>query len=177
MKQVETTSFPEEEIEMFEHIKRRDGKIVKFDPLKITAAIAKAAKATGEFKLEEARALSSKVLELAHSLSLGPVPEVEGIQDAVERVLIESPYHQTAKAYILYREHHAQIRDMLAKANVQLVENYIEKLDWKVRENSNMPKNPHPRRCQSGRAQTFPSACKYRAGLHSGFLWQCPAPA
>jgi ribonucleoside-triphosphate reductase len=79
MKQVETTSFPEEEIEMFEHIKKRDGKIVKFDPLKITAAIAKAAKATGEFKLEEARALSSKVLELAHSLSLGPVPEVEGI--------------------------------------------------------------------------------------------------
>ena len=123
---------------MFEHIKKRDGKIVKFDPLKITAAIAKAAKATGEFKLEEARVLSSKVLDLAHSLSLGPVPEVEGIQDAVERVLIESPYHQTAKAYILYRELHAQIRDMLAKANVQLVENYIEKLDWKVTENSNM---------------------------------------
>jgi anaerobic ribonucleoside-triphosphate reductase len=126
---VETTFIPEEEIEMFEHIKKRDGKIVKFDASKITSAIAKAAKATGEFKLEEARALTSKVLDRAHSLSLGPVPQVEGIQDVVERVLMESPYHETAKAYILYREQHAQTRDMLAKANVQLVENYTEGLD------------------------------------------------
>ena len=85
---------------MFELIKKRDGKTVKFDASKITSAIAKAGKATGELNLEEARALTSKVLDLAHSLSLGPVPEVEGIQDAVERVLMESPYHETGKAYI-----------------------------------------------------------------------------
>ena len=42
---------------MFEHIKKRDGKIVKFDPLKITSAIAKAGKAAGEFELEEPRSL------------------------------------------------------------------------------------------------------------------------
>ena len=123
---------------MFEHIRKRDGRVVEFDPSKITSAIAKAGKATGEFNETEAGDLSSKVLDLAHSLSLGPVPDVEGIQDAVERVLMESPYHKTAKAYILYREQHTKIRDMLAKANVQLVENYLQELDWKVRENSNM---------------------------------------
>jgi ribonucleoside-triphosphate reductase len=124
---------------MFEYTRKRDGSVVEFDPSKITSAIAKAGKATGEFNEAEAGNLSSKVLDLANSLSLGPVPGVEGIQDAVERVLMESPYHKTAKAYILYREQHAQIRGMLAKANVQLVENYLDELDWKVRENSNMP--------------------------------------
>jgi len=103
IKQVETTHFPQEEIEMFELIKKRDGQIVEFDPLKITSAIAKAGKATGEFNLEAAGSLCSKVLDLAHSLSLGPVPQVEAIQDVVERVLMESPYHETAKAYILYK--------------------------------------------------------------------------
>jgi len=101
-------------------------------------AIAKAGKATGEFNETEANELSIRVLELAHSLYPGPVPHVEEIQDGVERVLIDSPFFKTVKAYMLYREQHAQIRNILAKANVQLVENYLQGLDWKVRENSNM---------------------------------------
>jgi len=124
---------------MFSHIKKRDGKIVEFDSSRISLAIAKAGKATGEFNETEANELSIQVLELAHRLCPGPVSHVEEIQDAVERVLIESPYSKTAKAYILYREQHTQIRDILAKANIQLVENYLEELDWKVSENSNMP--------------------------------------
>ncbi|MGD2127265.1 MAG: ribonucleoside triphosphate reductase, partial [Desulfobacteraceae bacterium] len=40
--------------------------------------------------------------------------------------------------YILYREQHAQIRAIVARASVDLVENYIQKLDWKINENSNM---------------------------------------
>jgi ribonucleoside-triphosphate reductase len=44
----------------------------------------------------------------------------------------------TAKAYILYREQHAQIRNITTKAHVDLVENYLQKLDWKIKENSNM---------------------------------------
>jgi len=63
---------------------------------------------------------------------------VEEIQDIVERVLLDSPYYKTAKAYILYREQHAQIRAILAKASVDMVENYIQKSDWKIKENSNM---------------------------------------
>ncbi|MDM8515825.1 ribonucleoside triphosphate reductase [Desulfobacterales bacterium HSG16] len=123
---------------MFEKIKKRDGRVVKFDSPKITEAIAHAGNATGEFNEREARKLTLKVLTLTHELRLGPLPEVEDIQDVVERVLLDSPYYKTAKAYILYREQHSQLRSIATMANVDLVENYIQKLDWKIKENSNM---------------------------------------
>ena len=123
---------------MFEQIKKRDGRIQDFDSLNITNAIAKAGKATAEFTRREAKKLTLRVLTLAHEMRLGPIPEVEEIQDIVERVLLDSPFHKTAKAYILYREQHAQIRKIATKANVDLVEHYIQKLDWKIKENSNM---------------------------------------
>jgi anaerobic ribonucleoside-triphosphate reductase len=123
---------------MFESIKKRDTRIVEFDSSKITAAIARAGKASGEFGEKEAKKLTLRVLTLAHELRLDSCPEVEEIQDIVERVLLDSPFYKTAKAYILYREQHAQIRNILAKASVDLVENYIRKLDWKINENSNM---------------------------------------
>jgi ribonucleoside-triphosphate reductase len=123
---------------VFENIKKRDGRVVPFDSSKITTALAKAGKASGEFELREARKLTLRVLTLAHELRLGPLPEVEEIQDIVERVLLDSPFLMTAKAYILYREQHAQIRNITTKAHVDLVENYLQKLDWKIKENSNM---------------------------------------
>ncbi len=123
---------------MFEQIEKRDGRVVEFDSSKITAAIAKAGRATGEFEEREAKKLTLRVLTLAHEMRLGPVPKVEEIQDIVERVLLDSPFHRTAKAYILYREQHAQIRRIATRAHVDLVNHYIEKLDWKIRENSNM---------------------------------------
>jgi len=123
---------------VFEKIEKRDGRIVEFDSSKITAAIAKAGNATGEFGDREARKLTLRVLTLSHELRLGPSPKVEEVQDIVERVLLDSPFYKTAKAYILYREQHAQIRKITTRANVDLVNHYIEKLDWKIRENSNM---------------------------------------
>ncbi len=123
---------------MFESIRKRGGRIVEFDSSKITWAIAQAGKATGEFEEREARKLTLRVLTLAHELRLDPIPEVEGIQDIVERVLLDSPFYKTAKAYILYREQHTQIRNIAAKASVDLVENYLQGLDWKIKENSNM---------------------------------------
>jgi ribonucleoside-triphosphate reductase len=123
---------------MFESIRKRGGRIVEFDSSKITSAIAKAGKATSEFGEREARKLTLRVLTLAHELRLDPVPEVEEIQDIVEKVLLDSPFYKTAKAYIIYREQHAQIRSIAAKASVDLVENYLQELDWKIKENSNM---------------------------------------
>jgi ribonucleoside-triphosphate reductase len=124
--------------ELLEKIEKRDGRIVEFDSSKITAAIAKAGNATGEFDDREARKLTLRVLTLAHEMRPGPTPEVEEIQDIVERVLLDSPYYKTAKAYILYREQHAQIRQMTTTFNVDLVDHYIQKMDWKIKENSNM---------------------------------------
>jgi ribonucleoside-triphosphate reductase len=126
---------------MFEHIKKLDRRMVSFDPSRISTAIAKAGSATGEFGGAEAEILSVKVLGLARKLNSGTIHDVEGIQDVVEMVLRESKYHKSARAYILYREKRAKIRDMSAKANVRLVENHLDRLDWKVRETSNMPKS------------------------------------
>ena len=118
-------------------IKKRDGRLAAFNPEKITLAIAKAGQATGEFGLDTARLLAAEVLELiARS---GGEPEVELVQDMVEARLLCSSYQATAKAYILYREQRAQMR-ALAKAgtNLELIDSYLSKLDWKILENSNM---------------------------------------
>ena len=123
---------------MLEKIKKRDGRIVEFDSSKITAAMSKAGRATGEFTEREARKLTLRVLTLAHELRLGEEAEVEEIQDIVERVLLDTPFYKSAKAYILYREQHAQIRAISTKSNIDLVDHYIQKLDWKIKENSNM---------------------------------------
>ena len=88
----------QEEAEVFENIKNRDGRVVGFDASKITAVIAKAGKATGEFDDREAKNLTGKVLNLVHELPLVSLPEVEEIQGIVERVLLDSPFYQTAKA-------------------------------------------------------------------------------
>jgi len=123
---------------VFQEIKKRDERIVKFDSSKITAAIAMAGKATGEFEEREAKKLTLRALTLAHEICGENILDVEEIQDIVERVLLHSPFHKTAKAYILYREQHAQIRRIETRAHIDLVEHYIKKLDWKIKENSNM---------------------------------------
>ncbi len=123
---------------MFEKIKKRDGRVAEFDSSKITNALRKAGEATGEFNGREATKMTMKVVTLARDLRLGVVPEVEEIQDIVERVLLDSPFYKTAKAYIIYREQHNQIRKIAIKENVGLMESYIRRMDWKVKENSNM---------------------------------------
>ena len=123
---------------IFKKIKTRDGRILKFDAEKITNAIAKAGAATGEFDRNIAQKLSLNTLNLAQQAITHRIPTVEEIQDVVEEVLLSSPYRKTAKAYIIYREQHAKIREITVKANSDLVDQYLDKIDWQVNENSNM---------------------------------------
>lgn len=122
----------------FTSIKKRDGRSTDFDATKITRAITKAGQATGEFGDKEAMILTMKTLDRAELLEPGDTLEVEKVQDIVECVLLDSPFRNTAKAYILYREQRAQMRSIMAKAHVDLMDGYLERLDWRVRENSNM---------------------------------------
>jgi len=123
---------------MFTRIKKRDGRIVKFESQKITDAIRKAGEATGEFGEGIARKLTLRVLNLAQQAISHKIPTVEEIQDIVEEVLLSSPYKKTAKAYIIYRDQHAKIREIVSSASVDLIDQYLERLDWRVNENSNM---------------------------------------
>ena len=123
---------------MFTKIRKRNGKTVDFDRSKITRAILKAGEATGEFSFDIAETLSLRVLNLALQVIGEDLPEVEKIQDIVEEVLLASPYKKTAKAYIIYRDQHARIREFVSKAGVELIDQYLDKMDWQVNENSNM---------------------------------------
>ena len=105
---------------MFKKIKKRDGKIVNFNPEKITSAIAAAGSSTEEFKLDRAKQLAKKVLERAEKEITVRTPSVEQIQDIVEQVLMESSFKRTAKAYITYRQERNRTRE--AKSN--LMEGY-----------------------------------------------------
>jgi ribonucleoside-triphosphate reductase len=123
---------------LFASIKKRDHRLVPFEATKISKAILKAGRASGEFEEPEARRLMIRVLTLAQNLFGPEPPNVEDIQDLVEEVLLSSPYKKTAKAYIIYRDQHARIREMVAKADVDMIDNYLQRLDWQVQENSNM---------------------------------------
>lgn len=123
---------------MFTKILKRNGNLVDFEPSKITEAISRAGKATKQFDEEIAKKLTCRVINVAQQLLHAEIPSVEELQDIVEEVLLTSPYKKTAKAYILYRDQHNQLRDIVSNARINMIDNYIDKLDWQVQENSNM---------------------------------------
>ena len=124
------------------YIRKRDGRILPFDPVKITDAIFKAARAVGGSNRETAQSVCDSVagiLDILH-FKEGQTPTVENVQDLVEKMLIERGHARVAKAYILYREQHRKIREGkdLLNEGIQLVEQYLDRSDWRVNENSNM---------------------------------------
>ena len=112
---------------MFKRIVKRDGKIVKFDPEKITDAIAKAGLATEEFKYDRAKTLSEKVLKRAEETITARTPNVEQIQDIVEDVLMESSFKKTAREYIRYRQERSRRRE--AKSDLMMIYRTISHAD------------------------------------------------
>ena len=125
---------------MIRKIRKRDGKVVDFNPIKITEAIWKAAQAVGGKDYRKSSELTIKVMDyLETQTTRGQMPTVEQVQDAVEKVLIEEGHAKTAKAYILYRKQHSDIREIggLLK-DIDVVDGYLSMMDWKVKENSNM---------------------------------------
>jgi len=125
---------------MIRKIRKRDGKISDFNPIKITEAIWKAAQAVGGKDYRKSAELTNKVMDfLEEETKRGEMPTVEQVQDAVEKILIEEGHAKTAKAYILYRKQHTDIREIggLLK-DIDVVDGYLSMMDWKVKENSNM---------------------------------------
>ncbi|MFQ5815874.1 MAG: ATP cone domain-containing protein, partial [Candidatus Hydrothermarchaeaceae archaeon] len=96
---------------MVRGIRKRDGRISEFDQSRITTAIHKAMVAAGDVDESLAIRLSDKVVELLEREFDGKAPDVESVQDLVEKVLINDGYASVAKAYILYRQKRAEIRE------------------------------------------------------------------
>ena len=119
---------------------KRDSKLEPFDQERITIAIWKAAKAVGGKDKEQAKRISDEVMTLLNKqYGDDGVPTVEEIQDLVEKRLIENGHASTAKAYILYRKQHTDMRELASLlASSDMVDQYLEVEDWRVKENSNM---------------------------------------
>jgi ribonucleoside-triphosphate reductase len=129
-----------------ENVKKRGGQIVAFDSNNIRNAILDAFKSTKELgeDLNEKHAkgcvtkLVNKILSILHDVSEGPIVSVEQIQDVVEDVILQSTFKKTAKEYILYRDLRNRTRDIIDQSNVNMINDYVDLLDWQVFENSNM---------------------------------------
>jgi ribonucleoside-triphosphate reductase len=126
-----------------DRVVKRDKSIVPFDRERIENAIYAAARAVGNGEGRPwAETLSWAVTGLVEERfgNNGHFPHVEEIQDVVEEILIKSGNPSVAKAYILYRQQRAQMRDArrLMLDGEKLVDNYLRRADWRVNENSNM---------------------------------------
>ena len=121
-------------------ILKRSGEIAPFDQIKLVNAIYKATEAVGKPDKFLAQKLSDQVVEILNEkFHARSIPAVEEIQDLVEEILIKNRQIKTAKAYILYRDQQARLREMKSMINSnELMEGYLKQSDWRVKENSNM---------------------------------------
>jgi ribonucleoside-diphosphate reductase alpha chain len=97
---------------MIQNVRKRDGRLEEFQQQKITNAVHKALIATKTKDGDVAGSLSDRVVEILNKKYDGRIPSVEDVQDIVEDVLIENKLIEVAKAYILYRESHAKVREI-----------------------------------------------------------------
>jgi anaerobic ribonucleoside-triphosphate reductase len=122
-----------------DRIVKRDGRVVSFNQTKITTAVWKAMREVGEGDEYLAQSVADRVTHNLEERFVGEPPTVEEIQDTVEDTLIDRGLARTAKAYILYRKQHEDLRAMRGLLDeMPLVEDYLNDRDWRVRENSNM---------------------------------------
>ena len=122
---------------------KRDDSVVDFDRKRIENAVYAAARAVGNGQGRPwAETISWAVTGLLTErfAAREQPPHVEEIQDVVEEVLVKSGTPQVAKAYILYRQQRAEARatEELLLNTTELVDDYLQRTDWRVNENSNM---------------------------------------
>ena len=132
---------------MLKEIKKRSGNIVPFNENKITDAIYKALVATqnGEpVPRNMAERVALRVIgDIEHRFGDVTIPTVEQIQDIVEKKLMQEGYYDAAKAYIIYRQHHKEVRELNNDAEAVfkfargIIHGYISEEDWRSKENSN----------------------------------------
>ena len=122
----------------FEQIKKRNGSVVTFDKQRIADAILKASLSVdGEIDIDQTRAVADVVTENLASIFEDRMPDVETIQDLVERELMRQSFFQTARSFILYREEHKKQRE--ASQSVQAAK--LEKSALKVTQKDGSTEN------------------------------------
>jgi len=126
-------------------VKQRDGKIAKFSQKKITDAIFQAAQSVGGKDKKRAKVVSEDVVKrLNEKFKENEIPEVQDIANLIEKSLIELGHAKVAKTYILYEDLKNRIRNVSHLVDVNdLVKSYLEKADWRVKEDANKDYSLH----------------------------------
>jgi len=121
-------------------IKKRNGRIVPFSPSKIERAIKGAFRAAGNDDLGKVRRLTREVVsELEKRFNSSIIPEVEQVQDIVEKILLKAGQEEVYNAFTLYRQLHQKLRSVSSLVDAdELTEKYLNQEDWRVKENANM---------------------------------------
>ena len=128
---------------MIQSITKRDGRVVLYDQNKIASAILRALEAAHEGDAADAARVANDVQRDLEGKYASTSPNIEQIQDAVERQLMNHGFSDAAKAYILYRATRTRARE----ANTSLIRTIEEithvdarKSDMK-RDNANIDGN------------------------------------
>ncbi|MCQ2955786.1 MAG: ribonucleoside triphosphate reductase [Opitutales bacterium] len=122
-------------------IRKRNGSIVPFDLERIFSAIHRAFLAVSpQCDVSLVQRLSEKVLSELERYPEHAIPSVEEVQDLIEHCLMQEHFEKVAKAFILYRDQHRQIREgqALVLDIGKTMEDYLHQSDWRVHENSSM---------------------------------------
>jgi len=117
----------------FTHVIKRSGAEVPFTPNRISNAIYRAAVAVGGRDKKTSEKLAQEVIAyLEKTIPNGEIPHVEQIQDATEKILIENGHARVAKAYILYRDERARMREARANQSIRQSSNIPWAKIWQV---------------------------------------------
>lgn len=125
-------------------IQKRDGREADFNSSKITSAILRAATSVGGEDQATALELTAQVLKYLTHKYPDQAINVENVQDAVEKILIENGHAKTAKAYILYRAERNRIREGKSKLMDMVADILVET----NRENANISNSPSAKMLQ-----------------------------
>lgn len=104
----------------------------------IFQVIAEAGRTTGEYDQKIAWNLSREVISQLWDMSDDNSKNIEQVENLIEQTLLSSPYKNTAKTFILARDRKNRAGDDAIRSEIDRVNQYISRLDWEVRENSNM---------------------------------------
>ncbi len=124
---------------MLTEILKRNGIAQEFQPFKIEDAIKKA------FKSENTTYDRQVFLNVLEKIQNKRVAAVEDIQDLIEHELYKARYFDVMKSFMQYRLIHKMQREHILGLNedttyincTQTIEEYIDKIDWRINANSN----------------------------------------
>ena len=128
---------------MIQSIIKRDGRVVLYDQNKIAAAILKALEASGDGNAADAARVANDVQRELEGLFTDRSPNIESVQDAVERQLMNHGFNAAAKAYILYRANRTRAREANTKLmkTIDEITNIDARISDMKRDNANIDGN------------------------------------